>query len=118
MKVLKIDIDNGKPNIQQIKFVVKSFDLKIQDVKIHKTKKGYHVRLYFTEPQICDAEIVLFQALCGSDLKRETFNYLRVLTEKANWNILFSYKEDKNGKLLSKEVLDKRMTKALLKELK
>jgi len=118
MKILKLDIDKGKPDIEQIKFVVSAFSLKVIDAFVHKTTNGYHVRLYVTEPDICDAEVVLFQTLMGSDLKREVFNYLRVLNDKANWNVLFEHKENSKGIIISKENMDKRMTKILRKELK
>lgn len=72
--------------------------LKFLDCK--ETTKGLHVKLLTTE-NISDTELVLLQALLGSDWKREVFNWQRVRqgAKMSEWNFLFSkkYRRESDG---------------------
>lgn len=117
-KLLKLDYDSGKvPDIKHIKFIVDKLDLNVLGVQVHRTKKGYHVRISIRNPELCEPEIVLIQSLMGSDQKRECLNYMRVLQCVKHWNVLFKSKENVRGKILSKEIFDSILTDVFNKEL-
>jgi len=116
-KLLKLDFDDALPDANHLKFICDKLDINVIDVQVHRTVKGYHMRILIDNPELCDPEIVLIQCLMGSDKKRECLNYLRVLNNTKHWNVLFKTKEDMNGNFLSGEVLDGNLTELFKKDL-
>ena len=66
-------------------------------VQHHRSfKHGWHCVVYLNGPSLPPMQIVALQALCGSDWKRESYNYGRVSqwryldnTSRARWNVLY-----------------------------
>jgi hypothetical protein len=66
-----------------------------------RTRRGWHLRVYLDD-RLTPAELVAFQAVCGSDRRREMLNLMRVLAIRrtpirsrfwrARWNLLFAHK--------------------------
>ena len=72
-------------------------------VSVYETNKGFHFYLDL-EYSLHEWEILLIQALLGSDFKRETLNYFRVRNDERHWNVLFKEKRQfLTNKLLSWE---------------
>ena len=100
---IKIDLDTKDFEIlskqsKEIRWTLDTLNLTLQDYQQYETAKGYHLVLEIKEPlePLC---IVLLQALCGSDLRRETFNMARVLKLsdaptfwQTRWNVLYEEK--------------------------
>jgi hypothetical protein len=95
MRLLKIDIDDKGQGVEEfirrLRFV-KCF-VRITGVDVKETRKGFHFRV-MTEEDLEAWEVLVLQAILGSDFKRELFNYLRVRKGLRNWNILFNKKKD------------------------
>lgn len=101
--VIKIDLDTKdfealRKNSKEIHWTLDTLNLTLLDREMHETAKGFHVILEIKEP-LEPLSIVLVQALCGSDLRRETFNMARVLKLsdaptfwQSRWNVLYSEK--------------------------
>jgi hypothetical protein len=118
---LKLDFDGKEKDylkhIQCIKIVLNIIGcLKLVDVKIMQTNKGFHTYLYINTPKaknnrpkivLTPMAIVALQTLLGSDYKRESFNFLRVLSNvgilEENWNVLFGKKWNATLGVLSEE---------------
>lgn len=110
---LKIDLDHThsektlyKKVLYPYKNLTDALEIpNISEIEIYTTKHGYHIYIYAKIFQhYNNASIILMQALCGSDIKRELFNYLRIIKEPKmhNWNVLFTQKY-KGNKLTSQE---------------
>jgi hypothetical protein len=101
--ILKLDIDTHdrealRANTVAIKWTLDTLGYKVLAVKTHITKRGVH-RLVQIKAHLQPLEIVMLQALCGSDLRRETFNLVRALRLPdapafwhTRWNVLYSEK--------------------------
>jgi hypothetical protein len=100
---LKLDFDGNEKefleNIKRIRNVFRIIGfLKLTDVKVKQTKKGFHTYLYIESPKIPlnSIDLVALQSLMNSDYKRESFNFLRVKSNVGlfnnEWNVLFSQK--------------------------
>jgi len=97
--IIKLDYDGFK-NIDFLlkivkgkKFVLAHFELLVEDLKVFRTNKGFHIYMKVNKP-IEDAELVFIQLALGSDYARECFNWERVKTQHMgdNWNVLFKKK--------------------------
>lgn len=117
--ILKLDFDGSEKTyrrrIKKMKAVLNIIGLlKLTKVKVMQTKKGFHTYLYVQSPKfkIQSMDIVALQSLLCSDWKRESFNFIRVVSSRGNrrllsegWNVLFESKwKTKLGEPLSKEV--------------
>lgn len=107
--VLKLDIDRRKIiNWSRMKIARNITGLKVDFDRstIHRTGKGWHIRLV-VDGKFTDSEICFLQMAFGSDYKREILNMCRVSNGEKNWNVLFErkYKRDRNGdvKMVSEE---------------
>lgn len=69
-------------------------------IESRRTKRGWHLRIMFHD-RFEPAELVAFQAACGSDPRREALNLMRVLCIRKHgapafwrkrWNLLYSEK--------------------------
>jgi len=80
--------------------IIKVDKIKIDDVDVKETRKGYHILLKLKEP-ISKARIILYQLLLGSDTSREMYNYMRLRRNAKDYNIFFIAKISKDG--ISKE---------------
>lgn len=69
-------------------------------IKFRATQHGYHIKVSIFQ-ELEKIEIILLQALCGSDWKREVFNFIRLKQGRFH-NILFE-KKYRKGKLVSSE---------------
>jgi hypothetical protein len=100
---LKLDIDSKdvghlKANRQAIEWVMETLGFTLLGVRTYKTRRGCH-RLVRIAESLSPLEIVAVQCLCGSDLRRETFNMARVLMLPSapafwhnRWNVLYREK--------------------------
>lgn len=127
---LKLDFDTKyvqkRMSINRIKYVVKMMRLKIKDVVAYRTANGIHVEItlkQFVHP----ITAVLIQALMNSDYAREVYNAIRAYnltihpedysqTAHEGWNVLYEEKYV-DGKMVSKEEFDKKLTRKLRREL-
>jgi len=104
--VLLIDVDEvfcsstRRKVAKRIAEVMDLLNVENYTLDFRRSTSGYThavVKLYLKR-KLSDLEIVLLQALCGSDWKREAFNYMRVLSGIENWNVLFVKKFSKSFK--------------------
>jgi malate synthase len=101
--LIKIDLDTKdfaalRDNAKEIYWTLDTLNLTLKEWDMFETARGYHIVLEIEEP-LEPLSIVLVQALCGSDLRRETFNMARVLKLsdaplfwQSRWNVLYSEK--------------------------
>ncbi|MFS8083703.1 MAG: hypothetical protein ACMG51_09640 [Ginsengibacter sp.] len=102
--LIKIDLDTKdlveiEKNWKEICWTMDMLNLTIVGSELFPSnQKGFHRIIEIEEP-LQALEIVLVQALCGSDLRRETFNMARVLLLSdaplfwhSRWNNLYSEK--------------------------
>lgn len=71
-------------------------------IAYERTRRGWHVVIQFgSRDRFTPAELVAFQACCGSDIRRESLNLMRVCAIRRGrlpafwrkrWNLLFVYK--------------------------
>lgn len=133
--MIKLDFDGKTLPINRIRFVFKILRLSLEDVKVYKTVRkwkssekkpdyGWHVRLWVKETMPI-YHLGYVQALMGSDWKRESYNFIRIVNLLArnikgvmreNWNVLFS-KKIIRGRVASVEEFDEEMTKKLREKL-
>lgn len=100
--VLKIDLDFKripKRSLETIDFL--KFYYTVLGTYIYKSASGNHHIVVEIKEKISDYEIILIQLLCGSDRKREWFNYKRVKEglKMKDWNLLFSKKMNREIKI-------------------
>lgn len=77
--LLKLDYDGRQfpPNwMERLGFVARENRLAILWVRIDRTKRGWHLTAQLSK-RVAPLRLVLLQALCGSDYRRETFNGVR-----------------------------------------
>ena len=92
MDLVKIDIDVKRFNAARIVWVFEHIDVcNVTDVAVYKTKKGFHVYLRLGQT-VDNVTMCMLQSLCGSDYRRESLNYVRIVAGFENWNVLFSEK--------------------------
>jgi hypothetical protein len=110
---LKIDLDhthNEKQLYSKVLNPYKTITETLQipllsEIEIYTTNHGFHIYINSeTFKYYNKATIILMQLLCGSDTKRELFNYQRIIREPKmqNWNVLFKQKY-KGNQLISQE---------------
>jgi len=112
--VLELDIDRKPISIERlakrIRFVLGNFALQVTNAEVFETEHGYHV--YITlDKEVDKFHRIFLQLACGSDWKRETFNYARAKAGAITYQWMFRGKE-KHDRELSKRLLD------LLKDIK
>jgi hypothetical protein len=82
---------------------------------VFKTGRGHHLRVWLTRlrNQPFPARTTLrLQAMLGDDPMRQRFNAARVRRGEKHWNVLWSMKS-RNGKIVSREVVDEEMMDAI-----
>lgn len=102
MTTLMCDYDGEIPADvgARLEFVVRAFRLVVEWYRLDRTRHGYHMivvcRNRYEVEGMRPLDIVLAQALLGSDWKRETFNLIRVKSLsrfsplwRQRWNVLF-----------------------------
>lgn len=120
MKTLRLDLDGkyGLSDFLKRLWIIKYLGLRVNKVQVHDTVNGFHLRL------VCDNAIdpikaILFQALLGSDYRREMCNLLKIERGSKNWNILFKEKwaTDKLGNeyQVSRETYNKELSHKVLR---
>lgn len=108
MKTIMLDIDGSKAKLKEAlwrirllrKILGKHY---VVGAVVYKTVHGWHIYL---KPQLffVPTEIILIQALLGSDWLREAYNMKRLREGNfKNWNVLFQKKKNFAGEILSKE---------------
>lgn len=125
MKMLKIDIDQKRIPWKRMGVVKNICNLRFDFARssIHRTRKGYHIRLALLGNH-SDAEVCFLQCAIGSDFHRESLNWMRVKRGEKSWNVLFSMKfrtKTLNGKLrkiseeveLDRSILERNLTKGV-----
>lgn len=74
--------------------VSRMLQVKPKWVELHRTRRGWHMSVMFSE-RFSPIETVALQAILGSDAFRETYNLVRVRSKQAagrRWNLLFREK--------------------------
>lgn len=106
VSTLKLDFDGPekeyRKQLKRIKIVLNIIGvIRLKEVKIMQTTKGFHTYLYITSPQftLLAIDLLALQAMMGSDFKREAFNFIRVISTRQKgellaegWNVLFESK--------------------------
>jgi len=104
--ILKLDIDTDSFNDffsefierhSQIKYTI---TFKINEVKVFKTRRGYHIE-FILNKKILPYEVIFYQLLFLSDPNREVFNLRRLRFKNHHideWNILYGGSYDKEKK--------------------
>jgi hypothetical protein len=85
MIVLKCDYDTARFPAgvwQRIGMVSRVHRLRVDYVRIDKTRNGWHVLVGVRGRPVSPVRLVLIQALLGSDWKRELFNSRRALVSR------------------------------------
>lgn len=93
--VIKLDFDYRKNFItlvKRLKFLEFMDLIKVERVVVHKTVRGYHVRVVI-DRMYPPAVIVAFQSLLGSDYKREILNLERIIKAGKFFNVLHTTRE-------------------------
>jgi hypothetical protein len=87
-----------RANTELIRWTLDTLGFTLLGIRTFITKKGIHRLVRITET-LQPLEIVMLQALCGSDVRRETFNLVRALQLPnapafwhSRWNVLYSEK--------------------------
>lgn len=106
MKILKVDLDSKEENtINRFLFalsLLKQF-YTFTNWECYETAKGLHVYMLIEE-DINEKELILIQALLGSDINRELFNLIRFLRSGKSKNVLFKRKRSSDGYISKEEV--------------
>lgn len=104
---IKLDVDSKRIDpkakaskiANKIKFLSNIIDLRVVNVRVFETGKGYHIYIDVDTPAKFDAKDITFlQLLLQSDWKREVYNWLRARADVQlpNWNVLFQIKFSNN----------------------
>lgn len=104
LRVAYLDYDRRAiPRLRPIWAVCRIIGVRPLWVESKRTRHGWHVRVCFRN-RFTAAELVAFQACCGSDPRREALNLMRVFNMRRSgvrskfwidrWNLLFSGKLD------------------------
>lgn len=99
MKIL-CDFDGEiPPDVSaRVQMVSRVLGFTLEYVRFDRTRHGYHMIVSCEGPRLKPVELVLVQALLGSDWKRETFNARRARTlsrhpflwrKGPRWNVLY-----------------------------
>lgn len=95
MTLLKLDFDGPIPRgfLYRLRHCTKLWHWTVEGIRYDKTRRGWHVSVAVTE-RVAPALVVAAQACLGSDLKRESFNLMRVLARprgyfRNRWNVLY-----------------------------
>jgi hypothetical protein len=96
-----LDFDSvGIPLLRPIFAVCRIVGVRPLWIESRRTARGWHLRIRFHN-RFEPAELVAFQAACGSDPRRESLNLMRVLNIRRHgaapfwrkrWNLLYSEK--------------------------
>lgn len=84
-----------KQLIDKLTFVYKYMGVRVTDIQVFETAKGYHIYLKaVSKEKLRPIDIVVIQLVLGSDYKREAFNWRRVKGNSAvgGWNTLYKFK--------------------------
>lgn len=66
--------------------------LQVEDVRASRTGHGYHVEIGVAN-EIESLQLILLQAILGSDIRHENHNLERVTcTQMRSWNLLYDWK--------------------------
>lgn len=123
---VKIDIDIKSDKfidiIRKRTCVFKMFRLRVVDVRVCSTKKGYHIYIEcineMENVHYVYRDISFIQLALGDDYKRACYNYIRGLhIDDMTSNILFTKKYNGKGELISEEVYDEEKTNELKRAL-
>lgn len=79
MTVIMLDFDGAQLPagwLDRLGFVARQFGVRVLGIEIDRTRRGWHVMAAVTG-NVAPLKLVLMQALCGSDYRRETFNGVR-----------------------------------------
>lgn len=128
MKIETLKLDYDKISFREIykKFkkdyiwIIRFFKLKILEVRVFKTKNGYHIYIEINN-KLSNQDIVFLQLAFGSDFMRECYYWKRIKypkLPKREWNILFfekKYSKTSRKRKLSKEIFDNKKSNMLLK---
>lgn len=125
---IKIDIDvkdfkNVINIITKRGYIFKKFSLTINGIFVFKIAHGWHVYIELEDNEHFKAltiyDIIFFQAIIGSDFKREILNWTRAKAGMGKeWNILFIEKYNDNLEVISQESYYQELGDELLKTLK
>lgn len=96
---IKIDLD-GKAYkrrfseiAKRLVFLKRVLNVPKFTIEEKETKHGYHIVVKFSSDlKLDNKDIVILQLILMSDWKREVFNWLRVIGNLTNWNVLFNKK--------------------------
>lgn len=93
--------------------------LKVQNVNIRSTKHGYHVRIR-VKNSIPSRELNFLQLALGSDYRRECMNLRRIISirQMRSWNVLYAFKFNSRGDVISSERPDPRLSRRVAKLVK
>ena len=94
---LKIDIDEKSLKVIEkfefrLMFIDRYFPNLVERYGVHKSRKGYHVRVMLTR-EIRNRDAIVFQSLLLDDWLRTLRCLWRVSSGDKDWNILFAYKK-------------------------
>lgn len=110
----KVDYDTHKNPIS-IKRIGETFqylkkrDYTITRVEVFETGRGHHLRVWTNGKDLPAWTVLRIQRMFGDDPIRQRFNERRVRRREDGWNVLWNVKF-RNGKTISREVLDQHMT--------
>lgn len=66
--------------------------LQVEDVRVSRTGHGYHIEIGVGN-DIQSVQLILLQAMLGSDIRRENHNLVRVnCLQMRPWNLLYDWK--------------------------
>ena len=93
---IKVDYDDNKNRISSSKIrkasdFLRKKKLTVTKVKVSRTGKGYHLRLWL-DKEIGPYTTLRIQSILGDDPERQKFNLKRVRRKLNGWNVLFTEK--------------------------
>jgi hypothetical protein len=80
MTVLKCDFDGRFPAgiCNRLGFIARQNRVRVIDLRIDRTRHGWHLTARLSG-RVSPLRLVLMQALCGSDYRRECYNGVRAM---------------------------------------
>lgn len=123
---IKVDIDNAHTvdvrRIRSAMALMKKMGLLAVDTRVYKTRRNhYHVRIWLNK-RPADKVALHLQRVLGDDIDRCIVNRYRVRTGIKKWNTLWTTKRERvdnqEWKIVSKERLDRQLTKRISSILK
>jgi hypothetical protein len=93
---IKVDYDDNKnrisvKRIREASLFIKKKKIEVIRVKVSRTGKGYHLRIWLNKP-IGPYTTLKIQSILGDDPERQRFNLIRVRKKMNGWNVLFTEK--------------------------